>query len=70
MVADTTNLPNATGYHTSTIFAFFAWLRKTGRVEAQHLQNVKFFLLKEFLMHKVERESSFSSSAIIQVNLA
>ena len=52
-VIDSTNLPNKTGYHTSTLLAFFAWLLKHKYVEPERLSNLSILLVKEYLIHKI-----------------
>lgn len=45
-LADSTNLPEKTGYHTSTFLSFLAWMREKGLVKPERLINTRIFLLK------------------------
>lgn len=67
-VADTSNLDNATGYHTSTVLGFFAWLRREKLVEDQRLVNLRIILLKDFLIYNKEGDYTFKNTRIVSID--
>jgi hypothetical protein len=66
---DTTNLPKATGYHTQTALAFFAWLRQENKIKhPAKLSNIKILLVKEYLIHDYQGVYSMNSSEFLIVD--
>lgn len=68
MVADSSNLETATGYHTSTVLGFFAWLRQEKLVEDERLKNLSLILLKDFLIYNKEGEYSFKNTRVVEID--
>jgi ubiquitin-like modifier-activating enzyme ATG7 len=67
-VADSSNLDNSTGYHTSTVLGFFAWLRKEKLVDEKCLTALRIILLKDFLIYNKEGDYTFKNSRVITVD--
>ena len=67
-VADSSNLDNATGYHTSTVLAFFAWLRKEKLVEDERLKEVTIILLKDFIIYNKEGDFNFKNTRVVTID--
>ena len=65
---DSTNLPDHTGYHTSTVLSFFAWLSESNRVKAERLTSIRIMLVKEFLIYKYAKRYDFKFSEILTVD--
>lgn len=68
LVADSSNLDNATGYHTSTVLGFFAWLRQEKLVEDERLKKLKLILLKDFLIYNKEGDYTFKNTRIATID--
>lgn len=68
-MVDSSNLDNhTTGYHTSTVLAFFAWLRQEKLVEADRLKQLQIVLLKDFLIYNREGDYSFKNTRVLTVD--
>lgn len=61
-VSDTTNFGKATGYHTSDILAFFVEMKNNNIITDKHLKNVRFLLMKEYLIYSNANNYSFGNS--------
>lgn len=68
MVADSSNLDNTTGYHTSTVLAFFAWLKEEKIVDSVRLKQLRLILLKDFLIYNKEGDYTFKNTRVIEVD--
>ena len=68
VVVDSTNWDNTTGYHTSTVLAFFAWLREQKLVGDERLKDLTLILLKDFIIYNKEVDFNFKNSRVIKID--
>lgn len=62
--------PKHTSIHTSSVLALFALLRSTHNLPAERLERVSIFVIKDFMVYNLEKNSNFRNSILWTLNLS